>query len=187
MRRLRQCAGLRRATGGHKVSLCPGAVLLLDFYDLRRAPSPSAGRAALAYTGGVANSMVQSLDVTQIVDRQPVSRFLLGVIFLCTLVTLADGYNISVIAFAAPGIVKAWHLNRAALGPLFSSSLVAGLVGPFLFGTAPVYSDFLLFGILENFTFRGAAPFPANLPALRAWRERLTSFRCPGSELTRNE
>jgi AAHS family 4-hydroxybenzoate transporter-like MFS transporter len=78
--------------------------------------------------------MVQNIDVTQIVDRQPVSRFLLGVIFLCTLVTLADGYNISVIAFAAPGIVKAWHLNRAALGPLFSSSLVAGLVGPFLFG-----------------------------------------------------
>jgi AAHS family 4-hydroxybenzoate transporter-like MFS transporter len=76
-----------------------------------------------------------SLDVTQIVDRQPVSRFLLGVLSLCTLVTLADGYNISVIAFAAPGIVKAWHLNRAALGPLFSSSLVAGLIGPFLFGT----------------------------------------------------
>jgi AAHS family 4-hydroxybenzoate transporter-like MFS transporter len=76
-----------------------------------------------------------NLDVTQIVDRQPVSRFLIGVLFLCTLVTLADGYNISVIAFAAPGIVKAWHLNRAALGPLFSSSLVAGLVGPFFFGT----------------------------------------------------
>ncbi len=28
--------------------------------------------------------MAQILDVTQIVDRQPVSRFLLGVIFLCT-------------------------------------------------------------------------------------------------------
>src|SRR5271155_3813833 len=78
--------------------------------------------------------MVQNIDVTQIIDRQPVSRFLLGVIFLCTLVTLADGYNISVIAFAAPAIVKAWHLNRAALGPLLSSSLVAGLIGPFLFG-----------------------------------------------------
>ncbi len=76
-----------------------------------------------------------SLDVAQIVDRQPVSRFLLGVLSLCTLVTLADGYNISVIAFAAPGIVRDWHLNRAALGPLFSSSLVAGLIGPFLFGS----------------------------------------------------
>jgi MFS transporter, AAHS family, 4-hydroxybenzoate transporter len=76
-----------------------------------------------------------NIDVTQLIDRQPVTRFLLGVLFLCTLVTLADGYNISVVAFAAPGIVKAWHLNRAALGPLFSSSLVAGLVGPFFFGT----------------------------------------------------
>jgi AAHS family 4-hydroxybenzoate transporter-like MFS transporter len=79
--------------------------------------------------------MVKNLDVTEVVDRQPVSLFLLGVLLLCTLVTLADGYNISVVGFAAPAISRAWHLNRAALGPLFSSSLVAGLIGPFLFGT----------------------------------------------------
>lgn len=79
--------------------------------------------------------MEQNLDVTQIVDRQPVTRFLLGVLFLCTLVTLADGYNISVVAFAGPALLKAWHLKRAALGPLISASLVAGLVGPFLFGS----------------------------------------------------
>jgi MFS transporter, AAHS family, 4-hydroxybenzoate transporter len=79
--------------------------------------------------------MAQSIDVTQLIDRQPVSRFLVGVLFLCTLVTLADGYNISVVAFTGPAIVKAWHLNRASLGPLFSSSLIAGLIGPFLFGT----------------------------------------------------
>jgi AAHS family 4-hydroxybenzoate transporter-like MFS transporter len=79
--------------------------------------------------------MVKNLDVTQVVDHQPVSPFLLGVLFLCTLVTLADGYNISVIGFVAPSILQAWHLSRAALGPLFSSSLVAGLIGPFLFGT----------------------------------------------------
>jgi AAHS family 4-hydroxybenzoate transporter-like MFS transporter len=78
--------------------------------------------------------MVQSLDITQIVDRQKVSPFLLGVLFLCTVVTLADGYNISVTAFAAPGIVKAWHISHSALGSLLSSSLVAGLIGPFLFG-----------------------------------------------------
>lgn len=79
--------------------------------------------------------MVQSLELTQIIDRQRVSQFLLGVLFLCTLVTLVDGYNISVIAFAAPGIVRTWHISRSALGPLFSASLVAGLIGPFLFGT----------------------------------------------------
>jgi MFS transporter, AAHS family, 4-hydroxybenzoate transporter len=78
--------------------------------------------------------MAQTIDVTQVINQQPVSRFLLGVVGLCLLVTLVDGYNITVVSFAAPAIVKAWHLNRAALGPLFSSSLVAGLIGPFLFG-----------------------------------------------------
>jgi AAHS family 4-hydroxybenzoate transporter-like MFS transporter len=78
--------------------------------------------------------MTKTLDVTQVINQQPVSRFLLGVVALCLLVTVVDGYNITVVSFAAPAIVKAWHLNRAALGPLFSSSLVAGLVGPFLFG-----------------------------------------------------
>ena len=78
--------------------------------------------------------MVQLVDVTQVVDRQRVTPFLLGILALCLLVTMADGYNITVTSFAAPVIVKAWHLDRAALGPLFSSSLIAGLVGPFLFG-----------------------------------------------------
>jgi MFS transporter, AAHS family, 4-hydroxybenzoate transporter len=78
--------------------------------------------------------MTKTLDVTQVIDQQPVSRFLFSVLALCLLVTVVDGYNITVVSFAAPAIVKAWHLNRAALGPLFSSSLVAGLIGPFLFG-----------------------------------------------------
>ncbi len=78
--------------------------------------------------------MGQNVDVTQIVDRQRVSGFLLGVLFLCTLVTVADGYNISVMAFAAPAVIKTWHVSRSALGPLFSSSMAAGLIGPFLFG-----------------------------------------------------
>ena len=78
--------------------------------------------------------MAQSIDVTQLVDRQPVGRFLSSILALCLLVTLADGYNITVTSFAAPAIVKAWTLDRASLGPLFSSSLIAGLIGPFLFG-----------------------------------------------------
>ena len=54
---------------------------------------------------------------------------------LCALVTLADGYNISAAGFAAPGIVKDLGLSRASLGPLFSSALLAGFIGPALFGS----------------------------------------------------
>ena len=81
-----------------------------------------------------------------------------------------------------PGCVERWGRERAnllaeathLLAP-FEQILAEG--GPFLFGTAPVYSDFLLFGLLGNLTFHDAAPFPAELPALRGWHERLKNFR----------
>ncbi len=78
--------------------------------------------------------MAGMIDVTQVVDNQRVGAFLVGVLALCVLVTLTDGYNISVVSFAARGIVKAFGIDRAALGPLLSSSLIAGLIGPFAFG-----------------------------------------------------
>jgi MFS transporter, AAHS family, 4-hydroxybenzoate transporter len=78
--------------------------------------------------------MNRDIDLAEVLDRQTLGRPLLTIIVLCTLVTLADGYNISAAGFAAPGIVKDWGLSRASLGPLFSSSLLAGLVGPSLFG-----------------------------------------------------
>jgi len=79
--------------------------------------------------------MQRTIDLAEVLDRQKMGRPLLAVIALCALVTLADGYNISAAAFAAPGIVKDWALSRASLGPLFSSALLAGFIGPALFGT----------------------------------------------------
>lgn len=47
----------------------------------------------------------------------------------------------------------------------------------FLFGEQPVYSDYLLFGIIGNLTYRGFNPIPAGLDALRAWEKRMRAFR----------
>jgi MFS transporter, AAHS family, 4-hydroxybenzoate transporter len=79
--------------------------------------------------------MDRAIDLAEVLDRQRLGRPLLTVIVLCVLVTLADGYNISAAGFAAPGLVKDWGLSRALLGPLFSSALLAGFIGPALFGT----------------------------------------------------
>jgi glutathione S-transferase len=50
---------------------------------------------------------------------------------------------------------------------------------PYLLAALPVYSDFLLFGILGNFTYQGTANLPPELPALCGWYERLQAFRYP--------
>jgi glutathione S-transferase len=47
----------------------------------------------------------------------------------------------------------------------------------FLFGALPVYTDFLLFGILENLTFHKKSELPNELTAITVWRERLAGFR----------
>jgi AAHS family 4-hydroxybenzoate transporter-like MFS transporter len=84
--------------------------------------------------------MDRTIDLAEVLDRQRLGRPLLTVIVLCALVTLADGYNISAAEFAAPGIVKDWGMSRASLGPLFSSALLAGFIGPSLLPTKMPFS-----------------------------------------------
>ncbi|MFM7103795.1 MAG: glutathione S-transferase family protein [Verrucomicrobiota bacterium] len=47
---------------------------------------------------------------------------------------------------------------------------------PFLLGTAPVYADFALWGVLANLTWKDANPLPP-LPPVEAWYRRLGSYR----------
>lgn len=46
----------------------------------------------------------------------------------------ADGFDISALSFAAPELVREWHLESASLGPAFSASLFGILFGAPLLG-----------------------------------------------------
>jgi glutathione S-transferase len=50
---------------------------------------------------------------------------------------------------------------------------------PYLFGDAPVYTDFALLGITGNLTYRNYNTLPARLKALRQWEKRIRAFRWP--------
>jgi len=47
----------------------------------------------------------------------------------------------------------------------------------FIFGAQPVYTDYLLFGIIGNLTYRQYNPVPPRLKALIAWEKRMRAFR----------
>jgi glutathione S-transferase len=47
----------------------------------------------------------------------------------------------------------------------------------FLFGDAPIYSDFALFGVLGNMTYRHYNSLPASLANLRGWFEKMRTFK----------
>ena len=78
--------------------------------------------------------MARSIDVEALIGDQKFTGFTLRVLILALLALIADGYDVQVMSFAAPSLMKAWHVQRAAFAPIFSASLFGILFGAPLFG-----------------------------------------------------
>ena len=74
------------------------------------------------------------VDVSEVLDRQKITRFNVGLVILAFLVMMTDGYDLGAAAFAGPGLIKEWGLRGPELGVLLSSSLAAGFFGPPILG-----------------------------------------------------
>jgi AAHS family 4-hydroxybenzoate transporter-like MFS transporter len=75
-----------------------------------------------------------AINITRLVDEQRIGLFNLGILLLSFLVMFSDGYALAAAAYAAPSIIRQWHLNRAVMGPVFSASLVGMLFGAPILG-----------------------------------------------------
>jgi AAHS family 4-hydroxybenzoate transporter-like MFS transporter len=64
-----------------------------------------------------------------LIDRQPVRRFHVAVLALTGSVMFLDGLDTQAISFIAPVVGKEWSLSLAALGPIFSASIVGLMIG----------------------------------------------------------
>jgi AAHS family 4-hydroxybenzoate transporter-like MFS transporter len=93
--------------------------------------------------------------VSRLLDERGLSGFHIKLLVWSLFIVLIDGYDIGAIAFAAPSLVRDWHVDREALGPVFSASLIGILFGSALFGwvgdrygrKAALIGSLFLFGI----------------------------------------
>jgi AAHS family 4-hydroxybenzoate transporter-like MFS transporter len=74
------------------------------------------------------------VQVSRLLDERGLSPFHIKLIAWAGLVALIDGYDIGAIAVAAPELVKEWGIERSALGPALSASLIGILAGSAIFG-----------------------------------------------------
>ncbi|HEY5779125.1 MAG TPA: glutathione S-transferase family protein [Terrimicrobiaceae bacterium] len=78
------------------------------------------------------------------------------------------------------GCEERWTQERPALRAeaerLLSPFDIALTHKPFLFGDVPIFSDFALFGVLGNLTYRNYNTIPDSLTKLGAWFERMRGF-----------
>jgi len=65
------------------------------------------------------------IEIGELLDPGPWTRFAKFVTLICALAVVFDGFDLSVVGFAIPAIVRDWHLPRGSFAPL----LVIGLAG----------------------------------------------------------
>src|SRR3954465_2974748 len=86
------------------------------------------------HAGGLSMESGPVVRVSHLLDERGISGFHIQLIFWSALIALFDGYDIAAISLAAPHLVRDWHIERSALGPVLSASLVGILFGSMIFG-----------------------------------------------------
>jgi AAHS family 4-hydroxybenzoate transporter-like MFS transporter len=104
------------------------------------------------------------VNVADIVDNSKIGRFKIGLLALCSLCLILDGFDVQAMGYVAPALLQDWHIARADLGPVFGAGLFGVLVGSLLFsmvadkiGRRPVLiGATVFFSVLTLLTARGS-------------------------------
>lgn len=76
------------------------------------------------------------VDVVDLVDRSRLGRFQVGMLVLCAVCLVVDGFDVQSMGYVAPAIVDDWHVAKASLGPVFGAGLLGMLLGSLGFSLA---------------------------------------------------
>ena len=76
--------------------------------------------------------MTRAINVSDVIDTNPVGALQLRVFLLCAAVLFVDGFDVQGITYVAPAISQEWGLTRGALGPTFSAGLFGVMLGAML-------------------------------------------------------
>jgi MFS transporter, AAHS family, 4-hydroxybenzoate transporter len=82
----------------------------------------------------VASAATREVNVTRLIDDGPLTRFQIGTVICCALVSALDGIDSQSIGVAAPFIADELGVKLADFGPIFSSALVGATIGAATFG-----------------------------------------------------
>jgi AAHS family 4-hydroxybenzoate transporter-like MFS transporter len=69
-----------------------------------------------------------------LIDAVPLSALQIRVVLLCTLVSVTEGLDLTMIPLMAPAIAKAWSLPSGAFGAIFAAGPIGLIVGGFAMG-----------------------------------------------------
>src|ERR1700709_1950177 len=73
------------------------------------------------------------VNITTLIHNSKLCPFQWGIIFLCGLCLIMDGFDLQAIGYVAPAPVRDWEIASSSMGPVFSAALVGVLIGSLMF------------------------------------------------------
>ncbi|MDC8759799.1 MFS transporter [Janthinobacterium fluminis] len=80
--------------------------------------------------------MSKTIDIPDLINNNNIGGFQIGMLILCGLCVIMDGFDVQAMGYVAPAIIQDWHVSKANLGPVFGAGLLGMLVGSLLFSIA---------------------------------------------------
>lgn len=77
---------------------------------------------------------MEKVDINDVVDRAKFNRFHFGVMMLCALLLIFDGYDLFIYGVVLPVLMDEWSLTPVQAGALGSYALFGMMFGAFIFG-----------------------------------------------------
>ncbi|MBS0248896.1 MAG: MFS transporter [Proteobacteria bacterium] len=74
------------------------------------------------------------VNVTNLINGRPISRYQYSIFLLCALAALMDGYDSVIIGITAPAIAQSLGLDVKTFGPVFSAAQFGFMLGAFIAG-----------------------------------------------------
>jgi AAHS family 4-hydroxybenzoate transporter-like MFS transporter len=74
----------------------------------------------------------RAIDVSEIIEKQKLSRFLIGLVTISWIITFFDGLDANLVTFAAPYFRKDYGLTTVQTGNIFGLHQLGTLIGGFL-------------------------------------------------------
>ncbi|OUY06859.1 MFS transporter [Acinetobacter populi] len=78
--------------------------------------------------------MTQQVDLREFLDKNRISPMQKFIIFICLMIVVVDGIDISIMGFVAPVIKQEWGISTTDLAPVMSAALVGLALGAVISG-----------------------------------------------------
>jgi MFS transporter, AAHS family, 4-hydroxybenzoate transporter len=78
---------------------------------------------------GMSDASTRTIDLGKAIEAQTGSRFSRRILILCCLAMAVEGFDVQLIAYAAPAIIREWHIEKAYFAPVFSAALLGYMIG----------------------------------------------------------